>query len=246
MWVDQGNTGSEQDFLNSLKGDTGATGPGGPQGDTGATGPQGDTGATGPAGPQGEPGPAGTVASVTGDAIIHPTLNPDGSLTLVADCPAIKTCVTSGSTETALDADGNLALSPPETGVVSLEPGWVFNGDNVLYRHAGWVHLTIRLTRTGADLPIADSRGGMTDVTVATIADDEWRPVWDVWPSGNTQYFQAAYGVQGIGNILLRSLAPTEQIVASGQGQGAGKSNWIGFTVSWPDKRYVSKYGIPV
>ena len=50
IWLDNGNKGTEQDFLNSLKGakgDTGATGvqgPKGDKGDTGATGPKGDTG----------------------------------------------------------------------------------------------------------------------------------------------------------------------------------------------------------
>src|SRR5690606_17247904 len=208
------NTGNEQDFLNSLKGADGADGA------------------------------PGTVAGVTGDDIINPTLNPDGSLTLAADCAAIKTCVTTGSTETALDADGNLALSPPEVGVVTLASGWALNGDNILYRHAGWVHLVLRILKTGTDLPVAEQRGGITDVTIATIDDEEWRPPWDLWPAGNTQYFHATYGVQGIGAILLRSMAPTEQIVASGQGHGAGRSNWFVFTVTWPDERYVTKYGI--
>ena len=58
-----------------LKGDTGATGPAGPQGpkgDTGATGPagpqgpKGDTGATGPAGPQGPKGDAGEALQAFG------------------------------------------------------------------------------------------------------------------------------------------------------------------------------------
>ena len=69
--VNNGYDGSETEWLESLKGetgeqgpkgDTGATGPQGPKGDTGETGPQGpkgDTGATGPQGPQGEQGPQG-------------------------------------------------------------------------------------------------------------------------------------------------------------------------------------------
>lgn len=72
-----GYTGSETDWLASLKGDTGAqgpqgiqgpigeTGPAGPQGskgDTGATGDAGPTGSTGPQGIQGEQGPAGESA----------------------------------------------------------------------------------------------------------------------------------------------------------------------------------------
>ena len=59
IWLDNGNKGTEQDFLNSLKGpkgDTGATGAQGPKGDTGATGPKGDKGDTGAQGPKGDTG----------------------------------------------------------------------------------------------------------------------------------------------------------------------------------------------
>lgn len=86
IWLSLGNTGSQQDFLDTLigptgpqgpigpTGATGATGPGGPQGiqgeigpqgiqgATGAQGPTGATGATGPTGPQGDPGPDGDSA----------------------------------------------------------------------------------------------------------------------------------------------------------------------------------------
>jgi hypothetical protein len=64
-WIDVGNVGTEQDFLDTIKGDQGDTGPQGPTGATGATGPtgptgpQGNDGATGPQGPQGDPGPTG-------------------------------------------------------------------------------------------------------------------------------------------------------------------------------------------
>lgn len=50
IWLEQGNTGSVEDFVASLKGDTGATGAQGPEG---PQGPKGDTGATGA---QGNPG----------------------------------------------------------------------------------------------------------------------------------------------------------------------------------------------
>lgn len=50
IWLDNGNKGTEQDFLNSLKGAKGD------KGDTGATGPKGDTGATGAQGPKGDTG----------------------------------------------------------------------------------------------------------------------------------------------------------------------------------------------
>ena len=77
IWLDEGHTGSEEDFLASLvgpqgatgpqgeqgiqgpKGETGETGPQGPQGIQGETGPQGPQGETGPQGIQGEQGPAG-------------------------------------------------------------------------------------------------------------------------------------------------------------------------------------------
>lgn len=69
--VQLGYTGSEADWIASLKGakgDKGDTGAQGPEGATGATGPQGQqgptgaTGATGPRGPQGPQGPAGASA----------------------------------------------------------------------------------------------------------------------------------------------------------------------------------------
>jgi hypothetical protein len=49
-WIELGNTGTAQDFINSLQGQTGDAGPIGP------VGPVGDQGPEGPAGPQGAPG----------------------------------------------------------------------------------------------------------------------------------------------------------------------------------------------
>lgn len=71
IWIAEGHSGSEADFLASLVGPQGATGPQGPagadgakgetgeQGPKGETGPQGIQGETGPQGPQGETGPEG-------------------------------------------------------------------------------------------------------------------------------------------------------------------------------------------
>ena len=80
IWLTEGNTGTVEDFLNSLKGpkgdpgkdgvdgqpgSPGPTGPQGPKGDPGPQGPQGpqgpkgDQGDTGPQGPQGPQGPKG-------------------------------------------------------------------------------------------------------------------------------------------------------------------------------------------
>lgn len=60
--VANGFEGTEQEWLESLRGPAGAQGPQGPQGETGPAGPQGypgpqgEPGETGPQGPQGEPG----------------------------------------------------------------------------------------------------------------------------------------------------------------------------------------------
>lgn len=65
IWLDLGNTGTEQDFIDSLQGADGADGadgaqgPQGPQGDPGPQGPQGDPGPQGLQGPQGDPGADG-------------------------------------------------------------------------------------------------------------------------------------------------------------------------------------------
>ena len=56
VWLQLGNTGTEANFIASLKGPTGAAGPQGPAGTTGATGPAGTSGAAGPAGTSGSNG----------------------------------------------------------------------------------------------------------------------------------------------------------------------------------------------
>lgn len=64
--VNNGYTGTETEWLASLKGpkgDTGAAGPQGPKGDTGETGPAGPKGDTGPQGPQGPAGEPGVVTA---------------------------------------------------------------------------------------------------------------------------------------------------------------------------------------
>lgn len=57
--VKHGFKGTEEEYLTSLKGETGATGPAGPTGAQGPTGPIGETGPTGPVGPTGAAGAAG-------------------------------------------------------------------------------------------------------------------------------------------------------------------------------------------
>ena len=77
IWLDNGGVGTEQDYLDSLKGEKGDVGPEGPQGpkgeqglqglqglqgekgEQGIQGPKGDAGEQGPVGPQGETGAKG-------------------------------------------------------------------------------------------------------------------------------------------------------------------------------------------
>lgn len=65
--VENGFSGTEEEWLDSLVGPQGPTGPTGATGATGATGPQGPAGATGPTGPTGPAGADG--ADYTGPTI---------------------------------------------------------------------------------------------------------------------------------------------------------------------------------
>ena len=69
IWLSQGHSGTEQDFLDSLVGPTGPTGSTGEKGDTGNTGPTGPTGSTGEKGDTGNTGPTGSTGEKgdTGD-----------------------------------------------------------------------------------------------------------------------------------------------------------------------------------
>jgi hypothetical protein len=59
IWLNTGNTGTEEQFINSLQGQTGPQGPIGLTGATGAQGVIGLTGAAGATGPQGQTGATG-------------------------------------------------------------------------------------------------------------------------------------------------------------------------------------------
>jgi hypothetical protein len=89
------------------KGDTGATGPPGPQG------LKGDTGATGPAGPQGVQGPAGASGSVSGVQIIEATTTSSSSpvfgttATATATCPSGKILLGGGGSLTKFSSNND-------------------------------------------------------------------------------------------------------------------------------------------
>jgi hypothetical protein len=62
LGTDDDNSGTVGDFMSSLKGAKGDTGPQGPKGDTGPQGPKGDKGDNGAQGPKGDTGAQGPSA----------------------------------------------------------------------------------------------------------------------------------------------------------------------------------------
>ena len=79
IWLDAGNTGTEADFLASLKGEKGATGATGATGQRGMDGARGPQGAKGDKGDKGDPGSGTEVAwnqiNTTGSKIAEITIN---------------------------------------------------------------------------------------------------------------------------------------------------------------------------
>ena len=69
VWLSEGNSGTEFDFLASL---VGATGPQGEQGATGSQGPAGETGATGAQGEVGSQGPVGETGATGAQGDVGP------------------------------------------------------------------------------------------------------------------------------------------------------------------------------
>ena len=92
VWLSQGNTGTEADFLNSLQGADGATGPQGPAGNDGATGAQGPAGNDGAVGATGPQGPAGNdgvgIAQTLSQTGSDVTLSDGGGTVSVNDADA--------------------------------------------------------------------------------------------------------------------------------------------------------------
>ena len=74
-WLDLGNVGTEQDFIDSLKGEQGEQGVQGDEGQAGTGGGQGGTGGQGPPGPEGPPGDA-----ICAETDAPPTSGPRGKL----------------------------------------------------------------------------------------------------------------------------------------------------------------------
>lgn len=109
--VAAGFEGDKEAWLESLKGETGVTGPQGPQGekgDTGAQGPKGDTGDTGPQGEKGDTGATGTQGP-KGDTGDKGDTGPQGEK---GDRGLYYA--------PSLDSSGNLSWTPSETTVNGL------------------------------------------------------------------------------------------------------------------------------
>ena len=116
VWLDEGNTGTEQDFLDSLEG---------PQGPIGQTGNQGNPGPEGPVGPEGEGVISGIgVLSDAPNVILDVGTNRNNSLLLVGnrilDAPTNSIPGYSGQVFLTQDATGFHALTlDPKFNVVS-------------------------------------------------------------------------------------------------------------------------------
>ncbi len=144
VWLSQGNTGTEADFLAGLRGadglpgadgvdgdpgPTGATGPIGPPGTTGATGAEGPPGADGATGATGPPGPAGADGTGGGGNSDPYYFNQNGNVVYLTTTP--------GDTFFTLNGDslaatyGNVYQDIIVSNVEGVTPGefdWYFSG----------------------------------------------------------------------------------------------------------------------
>lgn len=118
IWLDEGHTGTESDFLASLKGqkgDTGATGATGPAGANGAAGPQGPAGPTGPQGPKGDPGDSSQYELPTATASRLGGIRVGGGLDILPD-GTLSVTSTFNLQPAASDRLGGMFLGYQETG----------------------------------------------------------------------------------------------------------------------------------
>ena len=118
IWLDEGHTGTESDFLADIKGakgDTVATGPAGAAGAAGATGPQGPAGPTGPQGPKGDPGDSSQYELPTANASRLGGIKVGGGLDILPD-GTLSVTSTFNLQPAASDRLGGMFLGYQETG----------------------------------------------------------------------------------------------------------------------------------
>lgn len=180
IWLDNGNIGTEEEFLTSLIGPEGPTGPAGATGPQGAQGPKGDTGATGPQGPQGKPGEAGANGSdyVLTDSDKQEIAEQAAEL---VDCNINPTTKTASMTQpVGVDSEGKL-WTEPSAG--SSQNGYMTANAKALFRTLlyGAVYdkdvlpdpaTTIEAFLAELDVVVPDSGGG-TDEPDVPVGPDE-------------------------------------------------------------------------
>ena len=156
IWLAQGNTGTESDFLTAITGPTGAQGAQGIQGvagPTGATGLQGPIGLTGPTGPTGATGAQG-IQGATGAAGTNGTNGTNGldgknTLAKTTTEAAGANCTTGGvKIEYGLDANNNGTLDVSEINATLTK--YVCNGTTGATGAQGPIGLTGPTGATGA------------------------------------------------------------------------------------------------
>jgi uncharacterized protein (TIGR02145 family) len=203
IWLAQGNTGTQQDFLNSLQG---AIGPQGPQGLTGATGPQGPIGitglqgVTGPAGATGATGPQGPAGStgLTGPAGATGTQGPAGSTGPQGPAgqngqSAYDIWIAQGNTGTVQDFLNSLTGPQGPNGANGI------NGQNGLSAYQIW----LSLGNTGTEQDFLNSLTGPQGPNGANgINGQNGLSAYDIWLSqGNTgsvtDFLNGLTGAQG-------------------------------------------------
>ena len=171
VWLSLGNTGTEQDFIDSIKGEDGAIGSDGADGDsayqvwlnagnTGSqqdfidslTGPQGPKGDTGDTGPQGETGPAGedltarTNKTVTASSYILLATDVDKFLIFSNAC----TVVVPNGLATDLEFQGKQGGTGQVT--FSAESGGTLNVPSVFLAETAEQHCFFGIRTDGSDV----------------------------------------------------------------------------------------------
>jgi hypothetical protein len=190
IWLDQGNTGTENDFLASLQGPVG------------------------PAGPQGNEGPPGQDAS----------------------CATVISCIGSNNDGSIVVTDGLVGAAPGVTvsaGLWTTTTEWSVSSQR-WYKRGGWIHCYTRFTRIAGSVILADSRGHIADVLIATINDAAWRPPVNEYFHTSTSYGMGDVSISSAnGQLMLRSLGANQAIGSDVPGE---RSPEVFFNFSWPDR----------
>lgn len=178
-WLAEGNVGTEEDFLSSLRGPQGDRGETGPQGPMGVQGPRGEIG---PQGPQGVQGPQGSVSNAvtTVDTLPVASAQTDGMVYLLKSTGRIYKGMSNSSSATQevqfhpnyklMEANGAEEHLSSVTGMEFEEEGSYTAADGNPYPY---------YTATGSDnqtcyLAPFFSQGALTVMLTKGIPPSEW------------------------------------------------------------------------